>query len=110
MYKFQQFQLNSLRLRLCFTGVLFFFFSTQGFAYANSHVDTEINSIGEKYESLSVESDGEENSAFFQNGPSGYINFADLRGVSGNPQFDSCLLYTSPSPRDLSTSRMPSSA
>ena len=89
MYKFQQFQLNSLRLRLCFTGVLFFFFSTQGFAYANSHVDTEINSIGEKYESLSVESDGEENSAFFQNGPSGYINFADLRGVSGNPQFDS---------------------
>ena len=26
------------------------------------------------------------------------------------PQFDSCLLYTSPSPRDLSTSRMPSSA
>ena len=30
--------------------------------------------------------------------------FATL-GVSGN-----CLLYTSPSPRDLSTSRMPSSA
>ena len=25
-------------------------------------------------------------------------------------QHDSCLLYTSPSPRDLSTSRMPSSA
>ena len=25
-------------------------------------------------------------------------------------QTDSCLLYTSPSPRDLSTSRMPSSA
>ena len=25
-------------------------------------------------------------------------------------RFDSCLLYTSPSPRDLSTSRMPSSA
>ena len=25
-------------------------------------------------------------------------------------QFKSCLLYTSPSPRDLSTSRMPSSA
>ena len=24
--------------------------------------------------------------------------------------FDACLLYTSPSPRDLSTSRMPSSA
>ena len=26
------------------------------------------------------------------------------------PQIDFCLLYTSPSPRDLSTSRMPSSA
>ena len=26
------------------------------------------------------------------------------------PTFDTCLLYTSPSPRDLSTSRMPSSA
>ena len=26
------------------------------------------------------------------------------------PQVDTCLLYTSPSPRDLSTSRMPSSA
>ena len=27
-----------------------------------------------------------------------------------HPQTDTCLLYTSPSPRDLSTSRMPSSA
>ena len=27
-----------------------------------------------------------------------------------NNQIDPCLLYTSPSPRDLSTSRMPSSA
>ena len=30
---------------------------------------------------------------------------SDMRG-----QFGPCLLYTSPSPRDLSTSRMPSSA
>ena len=29
---------------------------------------------------------------------------------NGKIQFDDCLLYTSPSPRDLSTSRMPSSA
>ena len=28
----------------------------------------------------------------------------------GLPVFNTCLLYTSPSPRDLSTSRMPSSA
>ena len=30
--------------------------------------------------------------------------------VSDSAGFLSCLLYTSPSPRDLSTSRMPSSA
>ena len=29
---------------------------------------------------------------------------------ASSAKFDSCLLYTSPSPRDLSTSRMPSSA
>ena len=28
----------------------------------------------------------------------------------GRAEFQDCLLYTSPSPRDLSTSRMPSSA
>ena len=33
---------------------------------------------------------------------------ATLIGVTGKD--DDCLLYTSPSPRDLSTSRMPSSA
>ena len=31
-------------------------------------------------------------------------------GRTENSSFDTCLLYTSPSPRDLSTSRMPSSA
>ena len=30
--------------------------------------------------------------------------------TSGNTEIRTCLLYTSPSPRDLSTSRMPSSA
>ena len=30
--------------------------------------------------------------------------------LMGHPQVSDCLLYTSPSPRDLSTSRMPSSA
>ena len=34
------------------------------------------------------------------------INVYRWSGVEGEP----CLLYTSPSPRDLSTSRMPSSA
>ena len=34
---------------------------------------------------------------------------ARVYGLS-NAQYGDCLLYTSPSPRDLSTSRMPSSA
>ena len=33
-----------------------------------------------------------------------------LRWAMGETSAKSCLLYTSPSPRDLSTSRMPSSA
>ena len=42
--------------------------------------------------------------------------YKDTQTVKKNPAgdeskvFDICLLYTSPSPRDLSTSRMPSSA
>ena len=36
-------------------------------------------------------------------------NFTDALSVLPG-ESDSCLLYTSPSPRDLSTSRMPSSA
>ena len=38
-----------------------------------------------------------------------YTNFA-LKPYAGKTQNEICLLYTSPSPRDLSTSRMPSSA
>ena len=37
------------------------------------------------------------------------IEFAGYNGVRRRDFID-CLLYTSPSPRDLSTSRMPSSA
>ena len=33
-----------------------------------------------------------------------------IRGVRAAVYYNGCLLYTSPSPRDLSTSRMPSSA
>ena len=48
--------------------------------------------------------------------PSLYYNAADvylcldLHASFGMPNLEACLLYTSPSPRDLSTSRMPSSA
>ena len=34
----------------------------------------------------------------------------DMATITGGPDGATCLLYTSPSPRDLSTSRMPSSA
>ena len=34
----------------------------------------------------------------------------DIKFVNMNDMLNACLLYTSPSPRDLSTSRMPSSA
>ena len=45
----------------------------------------------------------------------GYLTYADVNDhlpedISDPDQVDDCLLYTSPSPRDLSTSRMPSSA
>ena len=33
-----------------------------------------------------------------------------IKAVSQNPQYEGCLLYTSPSPRDATLSRMPSSA
>ena len=39
------------------------------------------------------------------------LNFGFFIGDLGDPKLhNACLLYTSPSPRDLSTSRMPSSA
>ena len=37
-------------------------------------------------------------------------NIKKISGNEKNTTNNSCLLYTSPSPRDLSTSRMPSSA
>ena len=37
-------------------------------------------------------------------------DFLDFRNAKEVSQGSICLLYTSPSPRDLSTSRMPSSA
>ena len=39
-----------------------------------------------------------------------YIVYGPLANRATSVMFEGCLLYTSPSPRDLSTSRMPSSA
>ena len=38
------------------------------------------------------------------------VNQTMWKQVSVEEYYENCLLYTSPSPRDLSTSRMPSSA
>ena len=38
------------------------------------------------------------------------LSYASLDGIVPEPQLGSCLLYTSPSPRDGLLSRMPSSA
>ena len=40
----------------------------------------------------------------------GYVLFETGYGPSGLPHIGTCLLYTSPSPRDATLSRMPSSA
>ena len=42
--------------------------------------------------------------------PFDLISTLSVKSVSPQTNYKSCLLYTSPSPRDLSTSRMPSSA
>ena len=39
-----------------------------------------------------------------------FDDVTDNERESGDVEYRNCLLYTSPSPRDLSTSRMPSSA
>ena len=38
------------------------------------------------------------------------VNLSDLAAMGAIPKYYTCLLYTSPSPRDRSLSRMPSSA
>ena len=43
-------------------------------------------------------------------GPSGCGKSTILRMIAGLEEINSCLLYTSPSPRDVEESRMPSSA
>ena len=39
-----------------------------------------------------------------------FINFSNFKEYKREKGFKGCLLYTSPSPRDKSSSRMPSSA
>ena len=69
----------------------------------NGHkVSCTLEALGMDYEAILVNlSEGEQKKPdFLKISPNGRIPAI----------VDSCLLYTSPSPRDLSTSRMPSSA
>ena len=57
--------------------------------------------------------DGKTSGNLWVKGPwicKGYMNIIDSETHNEDGWFLTCLLYTSPSPRDLSTSRMPSSA
>ena len=66
-----------------------------------SYIKKEIFNIGDKVENLNTGLIGR----IIRRGANHLICVAE-----NNIMFKSCLLYTSPSPRDLSTSRMPSSA
>ena len=66
--------------------------------YANSHQTLSIHGTSAGNKQMQYDN------VLYNNGPTGFYSW---NGATG---YASCLLYTSPSPRDLSTSRMPSSA
>ena len=77
-------------------------------------LDNEIEGIQKKYESGLSKMDKKGRTKFLSDklfSKIGYTNDSgfSLQGLKDEGE-KSCLLYTSPSPRDLSTSRMPSSA
>ena len=85
-----------------------------GAALAGPYVNVETNAgwVGDDYSGattdIHVGYEGEVGAAsyYVQAGPA----VVAVDGEETDTQFSGCLLYTSPSPRDLSTSRMPSSA
>ena len=71
--------------------------------YGNQDFETFFNSLRSKYSKINLE--------YHQSNVEGeLINFIQDSRDSDGIIINACLLYTSPSPRDLSTSRMPSSA
>ena len=74
----------------------------------NKTIDFYTNALGMKLEKFSSSLDNNQIRYAVSFG-SQKINIHEEKNLS-NPMHCICLLYTSPSPRDLSTSRMPSSA
>ena len=76
--------------------------TTSAHSYGYDHVCDEHQTQAEVFESVGVPV----TDAFLE----GYHGCLIAYGQTGAGKTYTCLLYTSPSPRDLSTSRMPSSA
>ena len=82
--------------------------------YADALLDGERHSLAVTWDSASgdweiyIDGQLEESGSNLNQGEE--LDTTDGRFVFGQDQDGLCLLYTSPSPRDLSTSRMPSSA
>ena len=78
------------------------------------YIVTGVTAVVEQYDGSSWSEVGDLNSArssSYGNGPSAAAYVASGFNPPNNlTNTETCLLYTSPSPRDLSTSRMPSSA
>ena len=92
---------------------------TQGDQVAGSLDDLIVKLVSEQWRRPPSARNGMSVEVLIEMLPDGTITNASVSRSSGDAPFDSsavqavrnvCLLYTSPSPRDLSTSRMPSSA
>ena len=71
------------------------------------HADVPVNTYKPKTPFMGTVT---ENYSLLKDGAIGRVQHITFDLTGGDPQLKYCLLYTSPSPRDLSTSRMPSSA
>ena len=76
----------------------------------NHHHDDDYSALSHEHEGTAIKSTGETGGTkFLREDGDGTCSWQTVAGGGGG-EANVCLLYTSPSPRDLSTSRMPSSA
>ena len=81
--------------------ILYLSFALSNSSYADTYSGTSYNWSTGEYNNVDVSFNGSELEVY--NYDTGNYEWHDIDS-------NNCLLYTSPSPRDLSTSRMPSSA